>query len=297
MKNLFVCILIFTLAIQVSGQSRKDTIAAASFKCKGGYCDFVPMVYEAVTNTMTSTGRFVFLDRSKVDALHAERSLETDSSFVDDNQDSKFFKDLGANYIVTGAVAIHTTPTKVELKNNNGQVTGYKTVYNAYINITLKTINVQTGQVVLSKIINKNNNYAGGMLSGMIGMSSNTPEQAVTKLVGDLQKGKEIKQWVGEAFPVTLRVVKVIDPDKKLILISGGSENGLSEKTDVKIVMYEKIEMDGKQKNRTIEVAQGKIQKIEDADFSEVKVKNNWDAIVKNLADGQKLSVITTNLK
>lgn len=276
--------------------AQKDTIAAASFECTGDYCSYVPMVYEAVTNTMSSTGRFIFLDRSKADALASERTLEVGATFVESPNAGKV-SDIGANYVVTGAVSLRTIPTNVELKDNNGRITGYKTVYNAYATIALKTINVHTGQVVSSRTINKNNNYAGGMMSGMIGMSSNTPEQAVTKLVGDLKKSREIRQWIGETFPITVQVLKVIDADKKIVLVSGGSENGLSEKTEVRIVSYDPTPVNGKILNRTVEVAMGKVQKVEDGNFAEVKVKGNWDEVVKNIDSGHTLSVITTNLK
>ncbi len=291
MKNIILAFLIVFSSFTF-GQQGKVVIGATPFSCQSNYCQYAPMVYEAITNAMSETGRFNFVDRGKTDAINNERELQKGEEFLDGKVVAQG-KSIGADFIMTGSVAISTSQSKVNVTNSNGQVTGYKIVYIAYLNIGLKVASVETGQITSTKTIVKNNNTGGGFLAGFTGSSS--PEQAVIKLIGDLRGGKEVKQWIGEAFPIKSKVVKIHDADKKLLLISGGSELGLKEKTDVRIVLYEDTEVDGKIISRTIDVATGTIQKIEDANFSECKIKNKeWGDVVARINEGKKLFVITT---
>ncbi len=278
--------------VSTEAQQGKVVIGAAPFSCQSDYCQYTPMVYEAITNAMTETGRFSFVDRSKTTELKNERELQKGEEFIDGKVVAQG-KSIGADFILTGSVAISTTSAKLNVTNSNGQVTGYRTVYTAYLNIGLKVASIETGEVVNSKTITLNNNTAGGFMVGFTGSTS--PEQAVMKLIGDLKGGKAVKKWIGEAFPIKSKVVKIQDADKKILLISGGSEQGFKEKTDVRIVTYEDTDVDGKIFSRTIDVATGKIQKVEDANFSECKIKSsNWDEVVKKIDEGKKLFVITT---
>ena len=106
--------------------------------------------------------------------------------------------------------------------------------------------------------------------------------------------------WIGEAFPVKMKVVKILEQNgksAKVVLVSGGSENGITEKTNVRIVYYEEIDLDGKKISRPVDIAEGKIIKVEDQNFSDCKIQTNGQDVQKKIDEGKQLFVITIDLK
>jgi curli biogenesis system outer membrane secretion channel CsgG len=264
-------------------------VGIPAFTCSGNYCNMENVLYGVVSNEFTSSGRFTVVERNSLGLIERERDLQKNEEFVYSKVVEQG-RSLGADYIIAGSIN-SITATTTPVRNANGVIISYS--YAGNVSFTLKQISVETGQVVNSKDINENN--------GMGGYSSfnftTSPENALTRVMQTC--GKAVRKWIAEVFPVQTSVLKVGESSEskgaKTLVIAGGSGVGLGEGTDVRIIYYEANVVDGKALMRPVELAEGKIIKIEDANFSQCKVKSNGQEVLRMINEGQKLYIITKN--
>ena len=289
MKKSVLFIAFVLVVFIISAQTPKIVIGIPPFSSTGSFASMEPVVYDMVSNAFNESGRFTVVERSRWDVIDKEKDIQKGEDFLSKKglQDAAA---LGAEFIVIGSIA-NLSATKKEVRNNNGQLTGY--TYAGYVSLTLKVVNVQTGQVVSSKSINEDNGMGGFNLN-----FATSPQNAITKVIRTCSK--KVKVWIGEAFPVKMKVVKILEQNgksAKVVLVSGGSENGITEKTNVRIVYYEEIDLDGKKISRPVDIAEGKIIKVEDQNFSDCKIQTNGQDVQKKIDEGKQLFVITIDLK
>jgi hypothetical protein len=288
-KKITTFFLLFLIVIIANAQSGKTTIGLTPFKANG-YQKYEPIVYENVSSGFVESGRFTIVDRSSWSSIQSERELQKSEEFLDGKIVDQG-KSLGAEFIVVGSINSIST-AKNNVQNSQGVITGY--YYSASISVSLKVVSVETGQASASTTITGGTGFSFGGIGG-----ANSPDAAISKASNSLKV--KTKEWIGKAFPVKIKVLKILEDNEKqgvkLVLISGGSNAGINTKNDMKIVYYEDMEIDGKKTQRTIEIAEGKVVKIEDENFSECKILNpgkNGMEVKKKLSEGKTLYVITT---
>lgn len=291
MKKALPLFYLLATCLALSAQSEKPAIAIQPFTASQDYSGYTTMIYEMVSNTITESNRFDVVDRSKWSAVQQERELQKGVEFFD-GKIAEQGRSMGATHVVTGHIGSITTSKLVGTSMLNGQQFYY---YTSTINLTLKVIDVATGQVTNTETINVNNNGHQANITG-VGLPS-TPDVSIREVIRKVNN--KVKTWVSAAFPVTITIVQILEKDDrkgaKSILISGGSGCGLQKGTDLNIVTYQEIDLNGKKINRTIEVAKAEVTKVEDANFSECKVKTEGLNVLKHINEGKTLYAITLN--
>ena len=240
-------------------------------------------IQETVTNAFVKTKRFNIVDRSKMDALTKEKNLQKTEDFIDGTVIEQGIS-LGAKNLISG----HVISSKAEqMRTDDGTVT-----YKAKLSISLKVIDVATGQVITSETIEPK---SGNSLLGAIGIGASTPEAAVSKAIKDIEN--KIDEFVNKNFPQVFYIAEIQEKDGKgnatKILIAGGSEFGLKKGDKLKVVEITDMEVNGKKLQRKKEIGELKILKVEDENFSTCSVSSGGIEINSKFESKIKLQIIT----
>ena len=240
-------------------------------------------IQETVTNAFVKTKRFNIVDRSKMDALTKEKNLQKTEDFIDGTVIEQGIS-LGAKNLISG----HVISSKAEqMRADDGTVT-----YKAKLSISLKVIDVATGQVITSETIEPK---SGNSLLGAIGIGASTPEAAVSKAIKDIEN--KIDEFVNKNFPQVFYIAEIQEKDGKgnatKILIAGGSEFGLKKGDKLKVVEITDMEVNGKKLQRKKEIGELKILKVEDENFSTCSVSSGGIEINSKFESKIKLQIIT----
>lgn len=221
-------------------------------------------IQETVTNSFVKTKRFNIVDRSKMDLLKKEKELQKTEDFIDGTVIAQG-NALGAEYLISGHV-ISAQATQMTTESG-------KSVYKAKLAISIKVIDVATGQVITSETIEPK---AGNSLLGAIGIGSSSPQLAISKAIQDIQD--KIDSFVMRNFPSTFSIVEIQAKDSKgaatQLLVAGGSDSGLEKGDKLKVVEILMMEVNGKKVQRKKEIGELKINKVEDENFSICSVKS-----------------------
>ena len=161
----------------------------------------VNSIQETVTNAFVKTKRFNIVDRSKMDALKKEKDLQKSEDFIDGKVIQQGVS-LGANFLISGHVI---SAQAEEMSTTEGTIT-----YKAKFAISLKVIDVATGQVVISETIEPK---AGSSLLGALGLASSTPQAAISKAMKGIED--KIDDFVGKNFPQTFSIAEIQEKDSK----------------------------------------------------------------------------------
>jgi hypothetical protein len=249
----------------------------------------VNSIQETVTNAFVKTKRFNIVDRSKIDALKKEKDLQKSEDFIDGSVIQQGVS-LGANFLISG----HVISAQAERMETAADATtgNYTVTYKAKLSITLKVIDVSTGQVVVSETIEPK---GGSALGGMMGTAPSTPEAAITKAIKEIE-GK-VDDFVNKNFPATFPIVEIQEKDGKgnatKIMIAGGSAFNLQKGDKLKVVEVSIIEVNGKKLERKKDIGELKITKVEDENFSTCSVSSGGIDINAKFDAKAKLLVIT----
>lgn len=249
----------------------------------------VNSIQETVTNAFVKTKRFNIVDRSKMDALKKEKDLQKSEDFIDGAVIAQGIS-LGANFLISGHV-ISAQAERMETapSSTTGQVT---TTYKAKLLISIKVIDVETGQVISSETIEPK---GGSAFGGMMGISPSTPEAAISKAIKSIED--KVDDFVNKNFPATFPIVEIQEKDSKgnatKIMIAGGSAFNLKKGDKLKVVEVSIIDVNGKKLERKKELGELKITKVEDENFSTCSVSSGGIDINSKFEAKAKLLVIT----
>jgi len=245
-------------------------------------------IQETVTNAFVKTKRFDMVDRSKMDALKKEKDLQKSEDFIDGSVIQQGVS-LGANFLISGHVISAQADRMETAPDQNGRVV---VSYKAKLSISLKVIDVSTGQVVVSETIEPR---AGNALGGMLGVGPSSPEAAITKAIKDIEN--KVDDFVNKNFPATFPIVEIQEKDSKgnatKVMIAGGTAFNLQKGQKLKVVEVSIIEVNGKQLERKKEIGELKITKVEDENFSTCSVSSGGIEINAKFEAKAKLLVIT----
>ena len=263
-------IVLIGLSINTNAQTEKISVGILPFTYVSSSANYenVNSIQEVVTNSFVKTKRFNIVDRSKMDALKKEKELQKTEDFMDGAVVAQG-KSLGAQYLISGHI-VSAQAEEMRADDGKGNI---EITYKAKLVISLKIIDIETGQVTTSETIEPK---AGSTLLGMIGMGSSSPQAAIEKAMKSIQE--KIDSFVNNNFPVVFSVVEIQEKDgsgaAKKILIAGGSDFGLSKGNKMKIVEIVDMTVGGKKIKRKKEIGEIKIVKVEDENFSICEVRS-----------------------
>jgi curli biogenesis system outer membrane secretion channel CsgG len=273
----------------LQAQTDKTCVGILSFTYVDGSANpqDVNSIQEEVTNAFVKTKRFNIVDRSKMDAIKSEKELQKSDDFIDGKVVDQG-KSIGAQYLISGRV-ISAQATQVNTKQANGSMT---TSYQAKITVSLKVIDVATGQVIASDQIQPS---SGSGLGGALGLNATSKDKAISGAIDAI--GSQIDYFVAKNFPATFSIAEIQEKDKDgaavTVLISGGSGYGLQKKDRFKVVEITEMEVDGKKMTRKKEIGELKITNVEDENFSVCTVQSGGNDIVSKFEAKAKLQVIS----
>ena len=291
MKKIFIATALF-IGLNSFVQAQEKTgvgIMAFTFVQGAAGSQDVNSIQETVTNAFVKTKRFNIVDRSKMDALKKEKDLQKSEDFIDGTVIAQGVS-LGANFLISGHV-ISAQAERMETAPNSttGQVI---VTYKAKLSISLKVIDVATGQVITSETIEPK---GGSTLGGMMGMAPSSPEAAISKAIKGIEE--KVDDFVNKNFPATFPIVEIQEKDSKgnatKIMIAGGSAFNLKKGDKLKVVEVSTIEVNGKKLERKKEIGELKITKVEDENFSTCSVSSGGIDINAKFEAKAKLLVIT----
>ena len=291
MKKIFIATALFVGFNSFVQAQEKIGVGIMAFTYAKGAASSqdVNSIQEAVTNAFVKTKRFNIVDRSKMDALKKEKELQKSEDFIDGTVIEQGVS-LGANFLISG----HVISAQAErMETAPDATTGKVTItYKAKLSISLKVIDVATGQVITSETIAPK---GGSGFGGMLGMAPSTPEAAISKAIKGIEE--KVDDFVNKNFPATFPIVEIQEKDKKgnatKIMIAGGSTFNLKKGDKLKVVEVSTIEVNGKKLERKKEIGELKITKVEDENFSTCSVSSGGIDINAKFEAKAKLLVIT----
>ena len=291
MKKIILSIALMAGLNFVASAQEKTGVGIMAFTYVQGAASFqdVNSIQETVTNAFVKTKRFNIVDRSKMDALKNEKDLQKSADFIDGTVIAQGVS-LGANFLISGhVISAQAEQMETAPSSTTGQVTR---TYKAKLSISLKVIDVETGQVVTSETIEPK---AGSTLGGMFGMAPSTPQAAISKAIKGIEA--KIDDFVGTNFPAAFSIAEIQEKDSKgnatKILIAGGSAFGLKKGDKLKVVELLEMEVNGKKLQRKKEIGELKITKVEDENFSICSVSSGGIDINSKFEAKAKLQIIT----
>lgn len=285
MKQKFFAIVLSIFIINTIAAQDKTGVGILPFSYVSGSASYedVNSIQETVTNAFVKTKRFNIVDRSKMEALRAEKDLQKSEDFLDGKVIQQGIS-LGANYLISGHVISASAERMI---TSEGVVT-----YRAQLSISLKIIDVATGQVIQSENIQPK---AGSALGGMLGTAPSTPQAAIAKAIKGIED--KIDDFVGANFPANFPIVEIQEKDSKgaatKLMIAGGSSFGLKKGDKLKVVEILVVDVAGKKLERKKEIGEIKISKVEDENFSICSVGEGGSEINSKFESKAKLLVIT----
>jgi curli biogenesis system outer membrane secretion channel CsgG len=179
--------------------------------------------------------RFRVLERSRIDAVQAERAVQQANSVLNPTA----LRDLGAQYVVLGEV---TRAEVATIRGSQGAVG-----YHATIAYGLRIIDVSTGSVSFAQDFSTGRgNPLSGLFAGFTG-DVTTPAGATDIAVR--QTKKDLDAFIGKAFAISGRIVSVESSDDKgvpqTVLVSLGPADGVVGKTILSAYAEQKIDVNG----------------------------------------------------
>jgi hypothetical protein len=288
--TVILCGFVFSMQQNCFAQEKTTVgIMALSYAPEAVSSQYVNSIQEKLTDAFVKTKRFNVVDRSKMDALTNEKELAKTEAFIDSKVIEQG-KSLGAAFLVSGHVISAAANQITHQDPTTGQTVseGFK----AKLSISVKVIDVSTGEVIASETIEPK---GGSFLGEMTGMLPKTADAAIAKAINDIEK--KIDTFVAHNFPVTLSIVEIQEKNSKgeaiTVLISGGSALGISKGDKLKVVEISEIEVNGNMMQRKKNIGELRIVKVEDENFSICSVKSGGIDITSKFEAKAKIQVIT----
>lgn len=278
MRKIFLSIIaLFTTVIAVNAQSEKISVGIIpTTEASGRVTKETVMVTEELSNAFLKTNRFSIVDRSKMESLKRERELQKTEDFLDGSVISQS-KSIGAKYLISSVLSDYVN-------------TGDKCQFL----ISLKVIDVETGEIIASENMSpKSGGFGKALLSGVVNAAletegSLTSEEKAFKNTLD-KMAPQIENFVLKNFPIEFVIVE--EQAKGSLLISGGSASGVKKGSILKVYEETMINVNGKELKRKKDVAELKVEKVEDENFSTCTIKSGDKLLKEKMSTNANLKV------
>ena len=276
-KTFLTIITLFTTAIAVNAQSEKISVGILPTNgANGKITKETVMVTEELSNAFLKTNRFSIVDRSKMESLKQERELQKTEDFLDGSVISQS-KSIGAKYLISSVLSDYVN-------------TGDKCQFL----ISIKAIDVETGEIIASENLTpKSGGFGNTLLSGVVNAALETEgsltsqEKAFKKTLDKMSP--QIEEFVLKNFPVEFAIVE--EQDKGKLLVSGGSSSVVIKGNILKVYEETMINVNGKELKRKKDVAELKVEKVEDENFSTCSIKSGDKLLKEKISTNANLKV------
>lgn len=277
-KTVLLLVSLFVLTILNAQTKKKKTIAITPFDAVSHVpSKYVKAIQTKVVEAFQNTGRFDIVDRTSYNKIKQEKELQKTEDFMD-GQVVEQAKMSGAEAIVAGTVNSVDIYLK-RVRMTDGTIKEY---YDCTMSVSLKVIDVATGQVLGTKVLNPKRGFMGSFL-GSSGIGPKTPEKAFALTLKKMEK--PIQKFVAEYFPIVTSIIQIIEAKKnsaKKVLINTGEADGAKKNQVFSVYEIQELNVGGKKINRKVEIGKLKITKVEGDEVSEAKVvKGNKDIFAK----------------
>lgn len=280
LMNLVVAALIFAVSVGAQAQER-ISIGILQFQQGGGVSHAETQAVEQfVVSRLSSDRRFRVLDRSRLNAIQAERNLQGALNALEKTA----IADTGAQFVVAGEVS--QADTAREYVQNVG------TQYRSTVTYGLRILDVGTGEVVYSEQFSSGRNAWGNIFTGL-NSDKSTPAGALDLALKIT--GKQMDEFLAGAFPITGVIVSVEEADRRgvpsQVLVTLGSEDGLIRSSKLGAFLSEAIEAGGRTLIRKRAIAELTLVRIEGDHLAVFRVNSGGPAIAQMIEQGRELKV------
>ena len=309
MRVLIVTGFFFGASLYAQPQSEKLTLGILQFDYIEGV-DIDPQdvatVQDIVTNAFINSKRFNILEREMLDKLMGEAETQKEENFINNITSlAEQGKMVGAKYLLLGKVSkisIEETnvKNKVEKQDKYDKKTGSQSTsvasktsdFIAYVNITLRIVDVETGEVTGSTTINIQPGFVDRKL-----FAANTKGGALRKTEKPITK--ETDMFLKQNLPIQIQIGKIIEEKKGKVLslyVLAGDQQGISAGTKINIVRVEFEDFgDGSKTRVETTVSEGKVVELKGAKVSVAKISKGGDQLMKEINGGSDLFCKTIN--
>lgn len=272
--------LVLLLCSEVRAQE-KISVGILRFQSGGEVSQAETQVIEQfVISRLSSDRRFRVLDRSRLNAIQAERSIQQALNA----SDKTALADLGAQFVIIGEVS------QVDTVSRYVQNVGEQ--YRSTLAFGLRVLDVGTGEVAYAEQFSSGRNALGNIFAGF---NSDTSTPAGALDVALKITGKQMDSFLASAFPVMGEIVSIEAHDRKgvpeQVLVTLGSEDGLIRTSKLNAFLVESIEAGGRTLIRKRPVAELVLARIEGEHLAVFNVTSGGPAIAQLVEQGRKIKV------
>ncbi|HNQ69511.1 MAG TPA: CsgG/HfaB family protein [Bacteroidales bacterium] len=298
-KRLLILSYIFSILTSISGKNNQITVGILPTTDERGMTNSTTtIISESIINCFSKTKRFQLVDRSKMEAINAEKDLQKTENFIDGTT-IKQGNSVGAQYLVTSSVSSFTSDKK-----------------DCSFLLNLKVINVETGQIRAAEdysikgmaIIAKTGSIVSGttMLAPIRGLGNIA---GTNQAIGAIQSGNEdaafkkalenmvekVDEFVNKNFVPVYTLVKILKKDSggnaQQVLLLEGFDAGLKKGDRLKVDEITQLEVNGKSYTRKNTIAQLIIRNVEGENFSACEITSGSKELTEKIEQNAIIQV------
>lgn len=268
MKKMLLMVILFAGVLTAHSQTDDRMVVGVAKFTSEVNSPFADAVAEKVVQIVTSTHRFIVVDRTSYDKIKEELEFQKTEAFIDSKNTVRQDVAIAAQRMIVGHLVKMNVYT---MKNSYGGISGYK----ASAAFTLKVNDVETGRVTEAESFQTSESPLAA-----------SKEQAVNQALASLDE--VLYSYIAKTFPVTVNIVKVLENKKDVatkVLVSGGKTYGLKEGNALRVDAIELV--DGLP--YPTEIGEVKVASLAGDNFAECKVAKGGKQISAQLAAGAKI--------
>ena len=268
MKKMLLMVMLFAGVLTAHSQTDDRMVVGVAKFTSEVNSPFADAVAEKVVQIVTSTHRFIVVDRTSYDKIKEELEFQKTEAFIDSKNTVRQDVAIAAQRMIIGHLVKMNVYT---MKNSYGGISGYK----ASAAFTLKVNDVETGRVTEAESFQTSESPLAA-----------SKEQAVNQALASLDE--VLYSYIAKTFPVTVNIVKVLENKKDAatkVLVSGGKTYGLKEGNALRVDAIELV--DGLP--YPTEIGEVKVASLAGDNFAECKVAKGGKQISAQLAAGAKI--------
>lgn len=279
-KVLLLSLISFQTVFAQENDDEKLVIAVLPFtQTKNIKSEDVEVMYGQVTEAFVNSKRFTVVERKNFSAVFGELEQQKNELYMNSKKLANQGQQLGANFLILGDIGASGSET---------------------VNITLKIIDVETGQITVTKNITSSDSKktmgtlltlgtaASALNRGYVNsndvVANNAGQSLISNLsVNTLNVVKKTTEFINANFALSSKIIKIEKEEKGKateVLISLGE--GMALKKGDRLYVYELSIMDigGKKIKRKTPIGKLKLKTIE-GDVSVCEVSDGGEAILQ----------------
>ena len=279
-KLLFAISLLFVALSLCAKEKSKESIGILRFQAASGIPDDIRVqVEQHVNGQFVAERRFDILERTKLEALEAERFLQ---EAMNPQQQQKL-NEIGARWIVVGDISQAQVS---QLSTDNG------VIYEAVLTYGLKILDVKTGRVAYAEQFS---NSSGNVFQALTTVFQDKSSPAAALRSGLLSTDKKLAAFLDKAFPVLAKVISIEREGRRgqaeEILIAKGPADGITPKTKLVAFQRDKLDVGGEMLTRERELGELVVLRSEGDHISICKVTKGGELIAARVNSGKTVYV------